>query len=76
MAGSARGRLRFRGSTRGRGDDGGALEWRWEVVRGVVFDGTLVVLDVDRFRTEALERGLGPAKAYGFGLMSIARAIG
>ena len=41
-------------------------------VVGVLFEGVLVVTDADRFRA-ALESGIGPAKAYGFGLLSIAR---
>lgn len=41
-------------------------------VAGALFDGVLVVSDADRFRA-ALESGIGPAKAYGFGLLSIAR---
>lgn len=39
----------------------------------VLFEGRLRVTDADRFR-EALAAGIGPAKAYGFGLLSIARA--
>lgn len=39
----------------------------------VLFEGRLRVTDADRFR-EALARGIGPAKAYGFGLLSIAPA--
>lgn len=39
----------------------------------VLFDGNLMVTDADRFR-EALRRGIGPAKAYGFGLLSVAPA--
>ncbi len=42
-------------------------------VAGAVFEGILVVSDVDRF-VRALEAGIGPAKAYGFGLLSIAKA--
>ena len=37
------------------------------------FAGTLKVTDVDRF-LESLERGVGPAKGFGFGLMLIRRA--
>lgn len=37
-----------------------------------VFDGTLVVTDVDRLRS-ALTTGVGPAKAYGCGLLTLAR---
>lgn len=42
-------------------------------VAGALFEGILVVTDADRFRV-ALEAGIGSAKAYGFGLLSIARA--
>jgi CRISPR system Cascade subunit CasE len=41
-------------------------------VGGALFEGILVVRDASLFRT-ALESGIGPAKAYGFGLLSIAR---
>lgn len=37
----------------------------------VTFEGVLEITDVDRFRA-ALVEGIGPAKAYGFGLLSIA----
>jgi CRISPR system Cascade subunit CasE len=40
---------------------------------GVVFDGALSVTDVVAFR-QALETGIGPAKAFGFGLLSLSRA--
>jgi CRISPR system Cascade subunit CasE len=39
---------------------------------GVVFDGVLEVTDSTAFRV-ALEEGVGPAKAFGFGLLSIRR---
>lgn len=39
---------------------------------GALFEGILVVRNVERF-VHALESGIGPAKAYGFGLLSIAR---
>lgn len=39
----------------------------------VLFDGLLVVTDRERFQ-ETLARGIGPGKAYGFGLLSIAPA--
>ena len=39
----------------------------------VLFDGELVVTDAELFRT-ALASGVGTSKAYGFGLLSIARA--
>ncbi|MCC6555593.1 MAG: type I-E CRISPR-associated protein Cas6/Cse3/CasE [Polyangiaceae bacterium] len=39
----------------------------------VLYEGRLRVVDAARFRA-TLEAGVGPAKAYGFGLLSIARA--
>lgn len=39
--------------------------------QGVLFEGRLVVQDPDRFR-EALACGIGPGKAYGYGLLSVA----
>lgn len=42
-------------------------------VAGARFDGVLVVRDSSAFLV-ALEKGIGPAKAYGFGLLSVARA--
>jgi len=39
---------------------------------GAIFDGVLDVEDAALFRA-ALETGIGPAKAYGFGLLSIRR---
>lgn len=41
--------------------------------RGMRFEGTLVVRDPEAFRT-ALASGVGPGKAYGFGLLSVAPA--
>lgn len=41
---------------------------------GVVFDGQLIVVDADQFK-RTLAEGLGPGKAYGFGLLSVARCI-
>ncbi|GMV90129.1 MAG: type I-E CRISPR-associated protein Cas6/Cse3/CasE [Chthonomonas sp.] len=40
-------------------------------VGAVQFDGVLVVTDPDRLR-EAVRNGIGPQKAYGFGLLSLA----
>lgn len=40
---------------------------------GAIFEGLLVVRDADQFRL-ALQTGIGPAKAYGFGLLSIRKA--
>lgn len=42
-------------------------------VQPVLFEGRLEVTDVERFR-EALRAGIGPAKAYGCGLLSL-RAV-
>lgn len=39
----------------------------------VVFEGVLQVTDAEKFR-ESLRTGIGTGKAYGFGLMSIAKA--
>lgn len=41
--------------------------------QAVLFEGRLVVRDPDQFRA-ALERGIGPGKAYGCGLLSIGPA--
>jgi len=41
--------------------------------QGVLFEGHLRVNDPARFR-EALETGIGPGKAYGFGLLSVGPA--
>jgi len=41
------------------------------VFAAVLFEGQLIVVDPDRFRM-TLERGIGSAKAFGFGLLSIA----
>lgn len=38
--------------------------------QGVLFEGRLVVRDAERFR-EALSRGIGPGKAFGYGLLSV-----
>mgnify|MGYP001019394437 CR=1 FL=1 len=40
---------------------------------GVVFEGELVVADPEKLR-QALRNGIGPAKAFGFGLLSVAPA--
>lgn len=37
----------------------------------VLFEGELEVMDAERFR-QVLEQGVGPGKAYGFGLLSVA----
>ena len=41
------------------------------IFASALFEGRLRVIDADKFRS-ALERGIGSAKAYGFGLLSIA----
>lgn len=38
----------------------------------VVFEGHLRVTDTDRFYQHSLSRGVGPGKAYGMGLLSLA----
>lgn len=40
----------------------------------VLFEGELIVTDTDAFR-EVLVKGIGSGKAYGFGLLSIARPV-
>jgi CRISPR system Cascade subunit CasE len=40
-------------------------------LRSVRYDGTLTVTDPGRLR-EAMEQGIGPGKAFGFGLLSVA----
>ena len=40
----------------------------------VLFEGELIVTDVEAFRA-ALVKGIGSGKAYGFGLLSIARPV-
>ena len=40
---------------------------------GVTFEGVLEVTDAEKFR-EALAKGVGSGKAYGFGLLSVAKA--
>lgn len=44
-----------------------------QVHLAVLFEGALRVQDADKLR-EALESGIGPAKGYGFGLLSLAKA--
>ncbi len=45
---------------------------RWQRLYSVRYDGLLEVTDPDRF-TRAVAAGIGPAKAFGFGLLSVAR---
>ncbi len=42
-----------------------------KIFQGVLYEGVLQITDPTLFRT-ALENGIGPGKAYGFGLLSIA----
>ncbi len=39
----------------------------------VTFEGILEVTDAEKFR-ESLRQGIGTGKAYGFGLLSVAKA--
>ena len=57
------------GGARRRGSDTRRL-----VHNAVTFDGELVVTDADQFR-RAIRGGIGPAKAYGFGLLSLRRSV-
>jgi len=50
-------------------------EQRKAAFSAVQFDGTLVVTDPEKLRT-AVESGIGSAKGFGFGLLSLARAGG
>ncbi|GAA1797054.1 type I-E CRISPR-associated protein Cas6/Cse3/CasE [Leucobacter iarius] len=47
-------------------------EGKTVTVQAVEFDGVLEVTDADRFR-DALRHGVGPARAYGCGLLTVAR---
>ena len=44
-------------------------------IRAVVFEGILKVTDAELFRS-ALASGIGPAKAYGCGLLTLAPVSG
>lgn len=59
-------------ATPGGSVTGGRRAQRRMTFGAAVFDGYLEVTDADRLR-RAIEEGIGPAKAYGFGLLSIAR---
>lgn len=54
-----------------KGRRGGERPWTREALGAVRFDGTLVVSDPEKFG-EAIRRGIGPQKAFGFGLLSVA----
>ncbi|MCG8555496.1 MAG: type I-E CRISPR-associated protein Cas6/Cse3/CasE [Proteobacteria bacterium] len=51
----------------------GSRKRRRVTLEGTTFEGMLRVADVRKLRV-ALERGIGPAKAYGFGMLSVALA--
>ncbi|MCE9574554.1 MAG: type I-E CRISPR-associated protein Cas6/Cse3/CasE [Deltaproteobacteria bacterium] len=51
----------------------GGASGKHVTVAGTLFEGVLVVVDHERFHV-ALQHGIGPAKAYGYGLLSIATA--
>jgi len=50
----------------------GKAQGRTITLTAVTFEGTLRVTDAQAFR-RALEEGIGPAKSFGFGLLSLAR---
>jgi CRISPR system Cascade subunit CasE len=54
--------IKWRGAPREKGSTFAAVQ----------FDGVLVVTDPDKLK-EAVRNGIGPQKAYGFGLLSLAR---
>lgn len=54
-----------------RDDTSGASSPKSLTFGSVLFEGVLRITDIAPFRV-ALERGIGPGKAYGFGLLSIA----
>jgi len=55
-----------------RGPDTGKRGDKTLTFAGVRFDGILEVVDVEAFRA-AVVAGIGPAKAFGFGLLSVAK---
>jgi CRISPR system Cascade subunit CasE len=63
--------------------EGKAMGWRGEGVEkrqrltfaSVLFEGELEIADAEKFRA-AIAAGIGTGKAYGFGLLSLARAAG
>lgn len=58
----------------GEADGSGARSPRARLsFEGLVFEGILEVADPERFAT-AVRQGIGPAKAYGYGLLSVATA--
>ena len=61
--------VRLEGKQRGRKRENGHSHRTTHLA--VCFDGLLRITDADAFR-KTLAEGIGPAKAYGFGLMSVA----
>lgn len=57
---------------RGFGKDKGKKPGSALTVAGVLFEGLLRVTDPQKFLHHSLARGLGPGKAYGMGLLSLA----
>ena len=64
--------VRREGKIKGRKKKGGSSQDNMTHL-AVTFEGHLKVTEVDAF-LETLSRGIGPGKAFGFGLLSIARA--
>lgn len=63
--------VRREGKQRGRKKENGSSHATTHLA--VRYDGLLQITDVDAFR-ETLSKGIGPGKAFGFGLLSVARA--
>jgi CRISPR system Cascade subunit CasE len=55
-----------------RSHKGEAKDPREQVHFSVQYDGTLKIVNADQF-LQTLKNGIGPAKGYGFGLLSVAR---
>lgn len=70
---TARSKIGFTGGYRRRPVPGAGDGRDRLTFASVVMEGHLRVTDADKFR-QAVINGIGPAKAYGFGLLSIARA--
>ena len=45
--------------------------WRRITIKGIIYDGYLKITDKEKFK-KAFISGIGPAKAFGYGLLSIA----
>jgi len=63
---TARNRVAFGKGVKGRGKSAGSV-----TLHAITFEGRLEVADIERFATSLLS-GIGPAKAYGCGLMTLA----